>query len=79
MHYYVGGNSKVYGSALIRLRREDFGEMRHVDGLSPAWPLPYEAFDAHYLQAERLFHVHGRRGEDPNEPNSVDPFPFPEV
>ena len=76
LHYFVGGNSKVYGSALLRLRREDFGEIRHVDGLSPAWPLQYDAFDKHYLEAERLFHVHGQRGEDPNEPNAADPFPY---
>jgi choline dehydrogenase-like flavoprotein len=79
LHYYVGGNSKVYGSALVRLRREDFGEIRHVDGISPAWPLGYDAFDSYYLEAEKLFHVHGRRGEDPNEPNASAPFPYPAV
>ena len=79
LHYYVGGNSKVYGAALLRLRREDFGEIRHVDGLSPAWPIGYDAFDAHYLEAEKLFHVHGQRGEDPLEPNSEQPFPYPPV
>ncbi|HEY1413150.1 MAG TPA: NAD(P)-binding protein, partial [Rhodopila sp.] len=25
LHYYVGGNSKVYGAALLRLREKDFG------------------------------------------------------
>jgi choline dehydrogenase-like flavoprotein len=79
LHYYVGGNSKVYGSALIRLRREDFGAIHHVDGVSPAWPLGYDAFDKYYLEAERLFHVHGQRGEDPTEPNATDPFPYPPV
>ena len=24
LHYYVGGNSKVYGAALFRLRERDF-------------------------------------------------------
>jgi hypothetical protein len=33
----VGGNTKFYGAALFRLRREDFGEIKHWDGLSPAW------------------------------------------
>ena len=79
IHYYVGGNSKVYGSALVRLRREDFGAIHHTTGVSPAWPIAYEALDAYYLEAEALYHVHGRRGEDPNEPNTVDPFPFPAV
>jgi choline dehydrogenase-like flavoprotein len=79
LHYYVGGNSKVYGAALLRLRREDFGEIRHVDGLSPAWPLGYDAFEPYYTEAERLFHVHGQRGEDPTEPPASAPFPYPPV
>ena len=79
LHYYVGGNSKVYGAALLRMRERDFGEIVHKDGLSPAWPLPYEAFEPYYAEAERLFHVHGQRGEDPNEPASSGPFPYPAV
>ena len=39
LHYYVGGNSKVYGSALFRLRERDFEEIVHAGGVSPAWPL----------------------------------------
>src|SRR4029434_9251129 len=31
-NYYVGGNTKFYGSALFRLRKEDFGEIRHHGG-----------------------------------------------
>lgn len=79
LHYYVGGNSKVYGAALFRLRERDFDEIRHVDGVSPAWPLKYDVFEPYYTQAEQLFHVHGERGEDPNEPYSSEPYPFPAV
>ncbi len=79
LHYYVGGNSKVYGAALFRLRERDFGEVIHGGGVSPAWPLPYGAFEPYYAQAERLFHVHGQRGEDPTEPASTGEFPFPAV
>ncbi|HEY5020745.1 MAG TPA: GMC family oxidoreductase [Steroidobacteraceae bacterium] len=79
LHYYVGGNSKVYGAALLRLRERDFQEIRHPDGLSPAWPLEYGDFEPYYAEAERLFHVHGQRGEDPNEPPSSGPFPYPAV
>jgi choline dehydrogenase-like flavoprotein len=79
LHYYVGGNSKVYGAALFRLRAQDFDEIRHADGMSPAWPLKYDAFEPYYAEAERLFHVHGRRGEDPTEPRSSGPFPYPPV
>jgi choline dehydrogenase-like flavoprotein len=79
LHYFVGGNSKVYGAALFRLRERDFGEIRHKDGISPAWPLNYDAFEPYYAEAERLFHVHGRRGEDPTEPWASGPFPYPAV
>ena len=37
--YGVGGNTKVYGAALPRLRREDFGVLETEDGVSPAWPI----------------------------------------
>ena len=37
-NYYVGGNTKFYGAALFRLRKEDFGELqpprRHFAGLA---------------------------------------------
>jgi choline dehydrogenase-like flavoprotein len=79
LHYYVGGNSKVYGAALFRLRERDFDDIRHKDGVSPAWPLKYDAFEPYYAEAERLFHVHGQRGEDPNEPPSSGAYPYPPV
>jgi choline dehydrogenase-like flavoprotein len=79
LHYFVGGNSKVYGAALFRMRERDFGEIRHKDGTSPAWPLKYEVFEPYYAEAERLFRVHGQRGEDPNEPPSSGPYPYPPV
>jgi choline dehydrogenase-like flavoprotein len=79
LHYYVGGNSKVYGAALLRMRERDFDAVEHGDGISPAWPLTYADFEPYYLQAERLFHVHGQRGEDPTEPPASEPFPHPAV
>src|SRR5882672_3321326 len=36
--YFVGGNTKVYGAALFRLREKDFESFRHKDGISPEWP-----------------------------------------
>lgn len=79
LHYYVGGNSKVYGGALFRLREQDFKEVTHADGVSPAWPLGYPVFEPYYLEAEKLFHVHGARGEDPSEPWASAPYPYPPV
>ena len=34
--YCVGGNSKMYGAALFRFRREDFEAREHPGGVSPA-------------------------------------------
>jgi choline dehydrogenase-like flavoprotein len=78
-NYYVGGNTKFYGAALFRLRREDFGELRHHGGVSPAWPISYEDLEPYYTRAEQLYHVHGRRGEDPTEPWASAAYPYPAV
>ena len=79
VHYFVGGATKLYGAALYRLRKEDFGVLKHHDGISPAWPLGYEDFEPYYTKAERMYHVHGARGEDPTEPPCSEPYPFPAV
>ncbi len=78
-NYYVGGNTKFYGAALFRLRKEDFGEIQHHGGVSPAWPIRYEELEPHYTEAERLYHVHGQRGEDPTEPPARGPYAHPPV
>jgi choline dehydrogenase-like flavoprotein len=78
-NYWVGGNTKFYGAALFRLRREDFGEIKHWGGVSPAWPITYDELEPYYTQAERLYHVHGLRGEDPTEPPASGPYPHPAV
>ena len=70
-NYYVGGNTKFYGAALFRLREEDFGEIKHYGGISPAWPISYNELEPYYAEAERIYHVHGMRrsGE----------FPYPAI
>ncbi|HEX6934905.1 MAG TPA: GMC family oxidoreductase [Actinomycetes bacterium] len=78
-HYYVGGNTKVYGAILFRFRERDFGEIRHVDGISPAWPITYAELAPWYDRAETLYQVHGQRGSDPTEPPSATPYPFPAI
>lgn len=78
-HYYVGGNTKVYGAVLFRFRERDFGEVRHVDGVSPAWPIGYDELEPWYGRAERLYSVHGERGSDPLEPPAADPYPHPPI
>jgi choline dehydrogenase-like flavoprotein len=79
VHYFVGGATKLYGAALYRLRAEDFGELRHRDGVSPAWPIGYDEMEPYYTLAEQLYQVHGARGEDPTEPPASAPYPFPPV
>jgi len=78
-NYAVGGNTKFYGAALFRLRPEDFGELRHRGGVSPTWPVGYDEWEPYYAEAERLYHVHGTRGEDPSEGHASTPYPHPAV
>ncbi len=79
VHYFVGGATKMYGAALYRLRKEDFGTLQHFDGISPQWPLSYEEFEPYYCQAETVYQVHGVRGVDPTEPPASAPYPFEAV
>ncbi len=87
--YFVGGQTKVYGAAMFRMRAEDFGFIQHQGGVSPAWPITYADLEPHYTEAEELFHVHGDLGSapavpggfgssfDPTEPFHSKPYPFP--
>ena len=77
VHYVVGGNTKVYGASLPRLRERDFDAAEHEDGISPAWPFGYADLEPYYAEAERLYRVHGTTGEDPTEPWRSTPFPYP--
>src|SRR6266540_1500961 len=79
VHYFVGGATKMFGAALYRLRRQDFGELKHYDGISPAWPISYEELEPYYAKAEEMYHVHGLRGHDPTEPPASGPYPCPPV
>lgn len=79
VNYYVGGNTKFYGAALFRLRPEDFGELRHHGGISPAWPIRYEDLEPYYTQAEHLYLVHGRHGEDPTGGPTSAQYAYPPV
>jgi choline dehydrogenase-like flavoprotein len=78
-HYNVGGATKFYGAALFRLRPGDFGPVRHVDGISPAWPIRYGDLEPFYTQAEQMYQVHGSHGEDPGEGYWTDDYPHPAV
>jgi len=87
--YFVGGQTKVYGAAMFRMRAEDFGIIHHQGGISPAWPISYADLEPYYTQAEELFHVHGDLGAapavpggfgssfDPTEPFHSKKYPYP--
>ena len=77
--YYVGGNTKVYGGALFRLREKDFEQVEHIGGISPEWPLKYPDFEPYYTEAEKLYQVHGRQGLDPTEPKRSEDYAFPAI
>ena len=77
-HYYVGGNTKFYGAALLRMREKDFGEVKHYGGISPAWPLSYSDFRALlFTKRKNSITCTAQRGIDPTEPPSQTPFPLP--
>ncbi|MEM7761030.1 MAG: GMC family oxidoreductase [Cyanobacteria bacterium P01_A01_bin.40] len=76
--YWVGGNTKVYGAALLPMRESDFENVEHKGGISPGWGLKYQDFAPYYAQAEKLFNVHGKKGQDPTEPQR-DEYPYPPV
>jgi choline dehydrogenase-like flavoprotein len=77
--YWVGGNTKVYGAALFRLREKDFGVLHHAGGVSPEWPVKYDVFEPYYTMAEKLFCVHGKQGIDPTEPRRSEEYPYPAI
>ena len=67
-YYQLGGHTKFYGAAMFRFRPSDFEEVAHEEGVSPAWPVSYEALEPFYAEAERIFGVRGEAGIDPTEP-----------
>lgn len=77
MYHYVGGMTKLYAGTLLRFRAEDFGLLRHPEGLSPSWPVDYDEFEEWYSAAEELYLTHGEAGVDPTEPYRSRPFTHP--
>lgn len=78
-YYYVGGNSKFFGTATLRFRVEDFEGMEHEAGVTPRWPIAYADLEPYYAIAERLMGTHGEAGLDPTEPPRSGPFPHPAI
>ncbi len=83
IHYWLGGNTSFYGAALFRFRKDDFDEVTHEDGLSPAWPISYTDLASYYTEAEHEWCVHGTRhdptGRDPTDDPDAPDYPFPPI
>jgi choline dehydrogenase-like flavoprotein len=77
--FFVGGQTKFYGSALYRMRENDFHAVEHERGISPAWPITYADLEPYYERAEALYRVHGSTKGDPSEPPHARPFPYPPI
>ncbi|MDY6803089.1 MAG: GMC family oxidoreductase [Cyanobacteriota bacterium] len=77
MNYAIGGNTKIYGASLLRMRERDFEEVQHQKGVSPEWCLKYADLEPYYTEAEKLYKVHGRTDSDPTEPPRSEDYPFP--
>ncbi|MBD1843661.1 GMC family oxidoreductase [Cyanobacteria bacterium FACHB-63] len=77
--YCVGGNTKIYSGVLMRMRDRDFEAVEHQDGISPEWGVKYSDFEPYYTEAEKLYQVHGKLGDDPTEPTHSEDYPFSEV
>ena len=66
--YALGGNTKIWGAVLQRMREKDFLELRLQEGFSPSWPFGYNELEKYYELAEKLYKVHGKSGYDKTEP-----------
>ena len=78
-NYAVGGNTKIYGATLMRMRDRDFTAVPHQEGIAPEWPFQYSALEPYYTIAEQLYQVHGEAAEDPTEPHHSADYPYPAV
>ncbi len=78
-NYAVGGNTKIYGAVLMRMRERDFEAVSHEEGVSPEWGLKYKDFEPYYTEAEQLYRVHGQAGTDPTEPPRSADYPYPAI
>jgi choline dehydrogenase-like flavoprotein len=63
----------------MRMRGRDFTQVQHAGGVSPAWPISLTDMAPYYAEAERLWQVHGARGEDPTEEGNETPYAYPAV
>ena len=74
--YALGGNTKIWGGVLERMREKEFEGLALQEAHAPAWGLRYQEMAPWYDQAEARYRVHGRSGVDPTEPQRQADYGF---
>jgi choline dehydrogenase-like flavoprotein len=74
--YAPGGNTRIWGGVLERMREREFSGLALQEGAVPGWGIGYDELAPYYERAEALYRVHGVAGVDPTEPRRT-PFPHP--
>ena len=73
--YALGGNTKIWGGVLERMREREFAGLALQEGPVPGWEIGYDELAPFSDRAEILYRVHGAAGVDPTEPPRPGPFP----
>ncbi len=71
-----GGNTKIWGGVLERMREREFCHLPMQEGPGPDWELRYADLEPWYDRAEALYRVHGEAGCDATEPPRSCPYPL---
>ena len=45
----------MFGAALYRLRKKDFGALTHYHSISPGWSIGYDELERYYTKAEQMY------------------------
>ena len=75
--YALGGNTKIWGGVLQRMREREFSGLALQEGATPSWEISYSDLAPYYDRAETLYRVHGNAGADPTEPPRSAGYPQP--
>jgi len=73
--YALGGNTKIWGGVLERMREQEFSGVTLQEGPAPDWELRYGDLAPWYQRAEDLYRVHGVAGADPTAPPRSGDYP----
>ena len=75
MVHAIGGNTKIWGGVLERMREQEFSGVKLQEGASPNWELRYADLEPWYERGEQLYRVHGVAGADLTAPARTGPYP----